>query len=416
LITNSFFGPGYELFFTPISPADKRTSKILIDVGANRSGNMLGGLLIMGLLLLPGSTGSYILLTVVLFAGAMSLLIFLLNRGYISQLAHNLLSRKLKADEAGAKDKATDTGYAFTRTRLEPDGALQQMSPYRSKDILPQDPLAKLGKTVLAPESKLSGTYEAAHLENIQDLLSQDESRIRRVLVNKKMTPALLPHILPLLRRQGVLKEALNAIQPLASSATGQLVDALLDHHQHPLIRRRIPLLLGQADNERAVQGLTLGLRDKELDVRFRCAEALARIKSNHPDLTIDTEAVWHCVYREIAFFSGSDFKSIRGVEPLRHLFNLFGIIFGRDVMDICYESLQVEDPTIRGTALEYLENQLPQNVRAPLWPLIESGHIETKSDRSSQEIMQDLLHTLDSAKNRDDILELSVKDLERQD
>jgi hypothetical protein len=75
-----------------------------------------------------------------------------------------------------------------------------------------------------------------------------------------------------------------------------------------------------------------------------------------------------------------------------------------------------VEDPTIRGTALEYLENQLPQNVRAPLWPLIESGHIETKSDRSSQEIMQDLLHTLDSAKNRDDILELSVKDLERQD
>jgi hypothetical protein len=416
LITNSFFGPGYELFFTPISPADKRTSKILIDVGANRSGNMLGGLLIMGLLLLPGSTGSYILLTVVLFAGAMSVLIFLLNRGYISQLAHNLLSRKLKADEADVKAKATDTGYAFTRTRLEPYGALQPMSPYRSKDILPQDPPAKLRKTVLAPESKLSGTYEASQLENIQDLLSQDESRIRRVLVNKKMTPALLPHILPLLRRQGVLKEALNAIQPLASSATGQLVDALLDHHQHPLIRRRIPLLLGQADNERAVQGLTLGLRDKELDVRFRCAEALARIKSTPPDLTIDTEAVWHCVYREIAFFSGSNFKSIRGVEPLRHLFNLFGIIFGPDVMDICYESLQVEDPTIRGTALEYLENQLPQNVRAPLWPLIESGHIETKSDRSSQEIMQDLLQTLDSAKNRDDILELSVKDLERQD
>jgi hypothetical protein len=351
-----------------------------------------------------------------LFAGAMSLLIFLLNRGYISQLAQNLLSRNLNADKAEVKDKATDTGYAFTRTRLEPDGALQQMSPYRSKDILSQDPPAELRKSVLAPESKLSGTHEASQLETIQDLLSQDENRIRRVLVNKKMTPALLPHILPLLRRQGVLKEALNAIQPLASSATGQLVDALLDHHQHPLIRRRIPLLLGQADNERAVQGLTLGLRDKELDVRFRCAEALARIKSNHPDLTIDTEAVWHCVYREIAFFSGSDFKSIRGVEPLRHLFNLFGIIFGRDVMDICYESLQVEDPTIRGTALEYLENQLPQNVRAPLWPLIESGHIETKSDRSSQEIMQDLLHTLDSAKNRDDILELSVKDLERQD
>ncbi|MGD9330156.1 MAG: hypothetical protein PVJ53_02530, partial [Desulfobacterales bacterium] len=32
MLTNSFFGPGYELFFAPISPADKRASKILIDV------------------------------------------------------------------------------------------------------------------------------------------------------------------------------------------------------------------------------------------------------------------------------------------------------------------------------------------------------------------------------------------------
>ncbi len=416
LITNSFFGPGYELFFTPISPADKRTSKILIDVGANRSGNMLGGLLIMGLLLLPGSTGTYILLTVMVFAAMMSLLIFLLNRGYISQLAQNLLSRKLKADEENDKDKAPDTGLAYSRVRLEPAASLQQMSPYRSKDIFPQDQPANLQKTVSAQQSTPSGTHEAAQLQTIQDLLSQDENRIRRALVNRIMTPALLPHILPLLRSQDLLKEALNAIKPLASSAAGQLVDALLDHHQHPLIRRRIPLLLGQADNERAVQGLTLGLLDKELDVRFRCAEALARIKGNYPELPIDTETVWNCVYREIAFFSGSGFKSIRGVEPLRHLFNFFGIIFGPDIMDICYESLQVEDPTIRGTALEYLENQLPQNVRTPLWPLIESGHIETKSVRSAQEIMQDLLQALDSAKNRDDILELSVKDLERQD
>jgi hypothetical protein len=42
-----------------------------------------------------------------------------------------------------------------------------------------------------------------------------------------------------------LLQEALNASKPLVSAASGQLVDALLDRHQHPLIRRRIPLLLG---------------------------------------------------------------------------------------------------------------------------------------------------------------------------
>jgi hypothetical protein len=41
---------------------------LLIDVGANRSGNMLGGLMIMGLLLLPGPTGSYISLMIIVTA------------------------------------------------------------------------------------------------------------------------------------------------------------------------------------------------------------------------------------------------------------------------------------------------------------------------------------------------------------
>ncbi len=412
LMTNSFFGPGYELLFTPISPTDKRTSKILIDVGASRSGNMLGGLVIMGLLLLPGPTGSYILITALILAGVMSLLIFLLNRGYISQLVNNLRNGTLKADMIEIKDRTTEGAVALTQTRLERDKLLQQISFRRSEKIPLKVQLAEKQKTILTPKSLPAGTDEDPEIEAIQDLRSRDENRIRRVLVSKTITPALLPHVLPLFRSHRVLQEALNAAKPLVSKASGQLVDAMLDHHQHPLIRRRIPLLLALADNERALQGLTLGLQDREMDVRFRCAEALARIKTNHPHLSIDTEAVWRVVYREIAHFSGSGFKSIQGVEPLRYLFSLFGIIFGPSVMDICYESLQVEDPTIRGTALEYLENQLPQKVRTPLWPLIASGHTKTKSDRSLQEIMNDLLQAGRSIQSKEQILELRMKDL----
>ncbi len=231
-----------------------------------------------------------------------------------------------------------------------------------------------------------------AEIEAIRDLRSRDENRIRHVLVNKSITPDLLAHVLPLFRNSGVLKEELNAVRPIASMACGQMVDAMVDRRQHPLIRRRIPLLLGQADNERAVQGLTFGLQDSELDVRFRCGEALGRIKSNHPHLQVDTDAVWRAVYREIGHIKGSGYRSTQGVEPLRHLFNLLGIIFGPNEMDICYDALQSEDSTTRGTALEYLDNQLPQDVRTPLWPLIASGHSEPRSDRSAQEIMRDLL------------------------
>jgi hypothetical protein len=416
MLTNAFFGPGYELLFTPISPADKRASKILIDVGANRMGNMLGGLMIMGLLLIPGPMDSFILLTVMVMAGAMALLIFLLNRGYISQLANNLRSGAVKADNIEIRDKTTQGTVASTQTSLERDRLLQQISLYRSRDVTLAVRPAGKQKTEFEPKSLPATTDEDPEIEAIRDLRSRDEKRIRRVLVNKSVTAELLPHILPLLRIQGVLPEALNAAKALASTASGQLVDALLDRHQHPLIRRRIPLLLGQADNERALQGLALGLEDRELDVRFRCAEALSRIKTNHPHLSIDTEAIWRVIYREIAYFSSTGFKLTRGVEPLRYLFNLFGLILGPGVMDICYNALQTEDPSIRGTALEYLENQLPQNVREPLWPLIASGRIATKSDRSTKEIMYDLLQAGRSIKSRDQILESCMKSLEELD
>jgi AAA family ATP:ADP antiporter len=412
ILTNSFFGPSYELLFTPISPVDKRASKILIDVGANRVGNMLGGLIIMGLLLLPGSIGTHILLLVMVLAIFMSSLIFLLNRGYISQLVNNLRSGTLKADELEIKDKTTEGTLALTQASLERDRLLQQISFYRDADIATEMRSNKKQKNVLNSNSLLASTDENPTLEIIRDLLSQDENRIRRVLVNKTITPALLPHILPLFRSNEVLKEALNAAKPVVSTASGQLVDALLDHHQHPIIRRRIPLLLGQADNEVALQGLTLGLQDRELDVRFRCAEALSLIKTNHPDLSIDVEVIWQVIYREITLFSATGFKSTQGVDPIRYLFILLGIIFGPNVMDICYESLQVEDQTLRGTALEYLENQLPQNIRVSLWPLIASGHKATRSDRSLEEITQDLLQAGRSVKSKDQILELRMKDL----
>ncbi len=415
LLTNSFFGPGYELLYTPIGTAEKRMSKILIDVGANRAGNMMGGLVIMGLLLLPGPTDRYILLSVMICAGAMGLLILLLNRGYVKQLIANLQDETLQAQpnqdikrtRGGAERPAASLGPEQLRRKVN-----ASLDPTRSGAVKPG------GRPIALDRDRGARNPDADSLEieAIQALRSGDDRRIRRALVNHAITPALLPHILPLLRRSRVLREALNACRPLAATASGQMVDALLDQHQHPLIRRRIPLLLGHADNALAVQGLTSGLEDSALDVRFRCAEALKRIKTNHPHLSIQTEAVWQVIYREIAFLGSSGFKSIQGVEPLRHMFNLLGLIFGPDVMDICYASLQAQDSKIRGTALEYLENQLPANVRTPLWPLIAADYAATPSDRSAEEILDELLQAGGRLKNRAQIIERHLDDMRNRD
>lgn len=401
LLSNTLFKSGFELLFTPISPDDKRASKILIDVGADRSGEMLGSLLIMAILLMPVSTDDTILMMAMLLAGAMSLLIFLLHRGYVAQLASNLRSGTLDPSEIEIKDATTKHTVALTRASLERDGLLRQIARSRKVDSKPVTRPVDSEGSVTAAGHTPSAPDEDPEIKAIRDLRSQDENRIRRVLVNQAITPSLLPHLLPLFLNQGVLREALNAAKPLAAVASGQMVDALLDRRQHALIRRRIPLLLGQADNERALHGLTLGLQDRELDVRFRCAQALGRIKTNHPHLTVDTEAIWRVIHQEIARLRGSDRLSTQGVEPLRHLFNLLGVIFGPDVMEICYDALQVDDTTLRGTALEYLENQLPQDVRTTLWPLIVAGPSVPKSDRSAQEILRDLRKAMPSSLRR---------------
>ena len=138
-----------------------------------------------------------------LLAGIMSLLIFLLNRGYISQLASNLRSGTLKSDEIEIKDKTAEGSVASTQTRLERDRLLQHISFYRNQDLSSEVRSENEQKTIFAPQSLSAGTDEKYTIEVIRDLLSRDEHRIRRVLVNKTMTPALLPHILPLLRTHG---------------------------------------------------------------------------------------------------------------------------------------------------------------------------------------------------------------------
>ena len=52
---SSLFKTGYEIFFTPIAPHDKRAAKSIIDVGFDRLGDAVGGGLIRLLIMLPGT-------------------------------------------------------------------------------------------------------------------------------------------------------------------------------------------------------------------------------------------------------------------------------------------------------------------------------------------------------------------------
>ena len=55
----------------------------------------------------------------------------------------------------------------------------------------------------------------------------------------------------------------------------------------------------------------------------------------------------------------------------LAHVFTLLSLAVEREPLQIAYWAVLGADPGLRGTALEYLENVLPDDVRRALWPYL---------------------------------------------
>jgi hypothetical protein len=52
----------------------------------------------------------------------------------------------------------------------------------------------------------------------------------------------------------------------------------------------------------------------------------------------------------------------------LDHVFTLLGLVLDRDALQLSLQALSSENRNLRGTALEYLDNVLPEDLRRRLW------------------------------------------------
>jgi hypothetical protein len=88
-----------------------------------------------------------------------------------------------------------------------------------------------------------------------------------------------------------------------------------------------------------------------------------------------------------------------RGLGPderrLEHVFTLLALVVPREPVQIAYRAVRSQDRALRGTALEYLENVLPEDVRAVLWPHLHADAREVPR-RAPDEVVADLLRSSD--------------------
>ena len=382
IFRGSWYRAGYELFYTPMPAAEKRAVKSIVDVGADRLGDAVGGALVrLAVVMGPATHSSAILWmavassTVAIFAASR------LNHWYVRTLGSSLV---LQAPNLGRDD---------------------------TEGFLTRRMMIKVRSAAKAPSTTVS-LSAPDEIKDARALRRGGEKAIAVLSREEGLSAGLVSHVIPLL--SGPLSDyAVFALRKVAEERVGQLTDVLIDPGQDITVRRQLARVLSVGVSQRAADALLLGLEDERFDVRFQSARSLTAIKARNPRIRIDRDRVLGVVLRETAvgkpvwtsrrLLDGAlnetpldEFVRDRASQSLAHVFTLLSLVLPSQPLQIAFRSLHSDDRRLRGTALEYLEGVLPANIRERLWPFLVEGPAASPA-RPHDEVIAQLLRSSSS-------------------
>lgn len=403
IMRGSLFRAGYELFYTPIPPREKRSVKVLIDVGCDRLGDAAGAAIVqLAIWLGPALARPELLGLSILFAFLSAWLARRLDQAYTGVLERGLIERAIDLDFADIHDSTTMS--AVLRT-VSLDAAI--------KPAAPATPVPNSVATPPAPR-----IADDPVLALLAELRSGQAQRVRTAIENPLCgDPALTPQLIRLLAWDEVSAGVQMRLAANAPALVGQLSDTLLNEREEFAIRRRIPRLLALAPSQRAVDALIEALRDPRFEVRFQCGRALDHLFKRNPALLIPEAPIFAVLDRELSvsrtiwdshrlldrreaplpdessegFSFLDDILRERANQSLEHVFSLLSVVRPREPLRLAFRALHTNDRPMRGLALEYLESILPPSTRLKLWSVINvDGAAE--SNRAPQEVLDQLM------------------------
>jgi hypothetical protein len=403
VLRSSLFRAAYELLFTPVSPREKRGTKLLIDVGAARIGDVIGGVLITATMVIAGAATGKVLLgiTVALSVGAL-LVARRLHLGYVGALEGTLQRR---AGEI--PDPVQDEGSAL----------LQTVGGFDLSGIRKRPQLAALLRSSPASSAPSVPSTSSTSTSLREAIASRNKEAVQHALSAGPLPAQDLELAIELLAWDEVAPAAIQSLKKVAPRNTGIFVRHLLDSTEDFAIRRRLVTVVAAARTVEAFHALFDAMADRRFEVRYRSARALSYLSGEIPGLQIDRDRVFEVMMREMAVerslwetrqlidqpddeSSPVEAEVLRGRtnRSLEHLFTLLTLALPRDTVRLAFHGLHTDDRYLRGTALEYLETVLPEPVWTRLRPFLEEGDSRApRPARSSQEAMRELLASQNS-------------------
>jgi hypothetical protein len=324
---HSVFRTGYELLFTFLPEATKRSAKATIDVGLDCAGNWLGAAVVFLLTrLVPAHALTAVTAAAIAAAAAEFVATWRLRTGYVRELEQRMAGHGAQLPHV--------THYSFNQLTIGLDYSTAELAFDPASD-----PAAARGDPLAAARATLR---------------SENPARVRMALRRAEHEPRLIDAVVPLLARKELVDDVARALRAHLPGAARQLADALTNPGTAEVVRRRLPLVLRSCASQEALDGLVQGLSDQSFSVRERCARALLQMTGANPALVVPPAIARAAAERELDTGSG-DKRSIV------HVFDLLALVYDRATMALARAAYEQGGAQARGTALTYLETTLPR-------------------------------------------------------
>ena len=430
ILRGSLFRTGYEIFYMPMPLHEKRAAKGVIDVAFDRLGDALGSIFV-SLVIAAGvaPVSAALLTTAVLVALAGLYVASRLEGAYINVLEHGLREQATEIVPAAAAYESLDLSMFGGSVAMVPSDAMAQQDITMTTAPGEQSTAQVAFPGAAVPRDAPAAAATDPVLKQISTLRHGSRNQIRRIAADAAGHPESIPHLIGLLSRDDVCQVVIRALRPVAERHAGQLLDALLSESTDFGARRRIPRILSSTARQVVADGLLLGLNDRRFEVRFQCGLALAELASSNRLLRFVPTEIFGYIQKEVAVSKPvweshrlldqpedaeaspifDEFLRGRTSRGLQHLFTLLSLVMPAEPLKLAFQGLHVEDPRLRGTALEYLFSVLPHEIRGRLWPLIDGREVPNIPDGRSRE------KVLDELMRADQTIYLRVEELRRR-
>jgi ATP:ADP antiporter, AAA family len=367
VLRNSLFRSAYELLFVPMDAQMRNRAKTVLDVVCDRAGEAAGSGIVQLLLLVGVASISSSLLTLALLLAAVAAWV---GQRFGTLYVGLVEDQLLRYRHAPHVSMVSEAGWTLVQV---PGDALA---------IPPDNP---------SPSRTTTHRTDPA-VELLGELRSREEARVRTALGRTSAFERMhVAQVVDLLAWDDILPAASAALEQLAPSHLGMLVDAMLDPATDFAIRRRLPRILGTVTTQRSLNGLADGLSDARFEVRYHCSRAISRVLARNRQLVIDRPQMIAAVERELSVppqrwrgYRLLDRPETEGLPEtaappedssrfLEHIVWLLSTIVGRDPLDAAVHGVRSADPGVRGLAFEYLDQVLPPAVVERLKVMIAS-------------------------------------------